>query len=249
MQRDGWFDTVALSTADPPLGVVRVWAPALKASFDRLNNVLPDSGSLLDSGGGDGSLYRFVRPRVDYVLLDHDEACIARANVPRKIRADALAMPFDDGQFDVVISISTAQYLRHQPWLEECRRVLKPGGILALHENGSSNPIILLARLISFLMALRRPELRTYNRTIRQYLDWPRPIAGLRLEYEEAFGLLSPVAFVLELLGARRAGARLGPALTCADEALLKLKPLRRLAWFRIFHLRKLDSEETAQSR
>jgi SAM-dependent methyltransferase len=245
MKTDDWLDGDALADAEPPLGVVRVWAPALKLSFERLNRLLPRSGSLLDSGGGDGSLHRFVRPGVDYVLLDRDEACIARALVPSKIIADALAMPFPDARFDAVISISTAQYIPHEKWLEECRRVLKPGGILALHENGSSNPIILLARMISFFMALRRPQLRAYNRTIRRYLDRPPAIPGLRIEYQQAFGLLSPAAFVLELLGARRAAERLGPILVRADETLLKLKPLRRLAWFRIFHLTRTEQEKT----
>ena len=45
--------------------------------------------------------------------------------------ADALAMPFPDASFDLVWSLEVAEHFPdRQKWLEECYRVLKPGGRL-----------------------------------------------------------------------------------------------------------------------
>ncbi len=46
--------------------------------------------------------------------------------------------PFDDGQFDVVISGSTMEHVEAiWEWFPELVRVLKPGGVLALHTHWS----------------------------------------------------------------------------------------------------------------
>jgi SAM-dependent methyltransferase len=238
--RCNWIDADKVLSMEPPLGVVRVWRPALHESFARLDREVPAASSLLDVGGGHGPLAALIDSRIDYVLLDKSADCIARATVPRKIVADATAMPFDAETFDVAISISTAQYIDHDKLLAECRRVLKRGGTLALHENGSFNPIILMARLASHILALRRPALRAYNRSITGYLNDAARADGFELTHSASYGLLSPIAFVLELAGARRWSEVLAPKLVAIDTKLLKFAPLRRLAWFRVFHLRRL---------
>jgi SAM-dependent methyltransferase len=49
------------------------------------------------------------------------------------IVADCLRLPFDDGEYDCVISFETLEHLEdHQELMTEFRRVLKPGGFLLL---------------------------------------------------------------------------------------------------------------------
>lgn len=48
------------------------------------------------------------------------------------------AWPFDDGAFDVVLSGSTLEHVeRPWLWMKEAARVLRPGGLLALHTHWS----------------------------------------------------------------------------------------------------------------
>ena len=136
------------------------------------------------------------------------------------------------------------QYVDHLRYLLECRRVLCPGGTLALHENGSLNPFILVARWVSRFRSAWDKELRSYNATIKAYLDEPPQLEGFLLTFQESYGLLSPVVFILELLGAKRPARWLEPGLVRADATLLKLPAFRRFAWFRVFHLRKVQADE-----
>ncbi|NET10332.1 MAG: methyltransferase domain-containing protein, partial [Symploca sp. SIO2B6] len=47
--------------------------------------------------------------------------------------ADALAMPFDDNQFDLVWTLESGEHMPDKTtFLQECHRVLKPGGTLIM---------------------------------------------------------------------------------------------------------------------
>lgn len=234
-----WLNAGGVAGMEPPLGAVRVWQEAFELSFSRLNGEVPRPEAVLDVGGGEGALFGLVRPDVRYVLLDQDAAVIARAKGPAKFVSDATKMPFPDEQFDVVVSISTAQYMDHAALIAECLRVLKPGGILAMHENGSHNPIIKAARFISWLLAFRRPYLKRYNATIKGYLDDPDVPPGAKLEFSATFGILSPASFVLRVAGRVAIAEKLEPFLLKIDAYLLNIPLLRKLGWFRVFHIRK----------
>lgn len=59
-------------------------------------------------------------------------------------RGDATRMPFDDGSFDVVVSLTMLHHLpdaaAQDRVLGECRRVLRPGGVLV---GSDSRPSVL----------------------------------------------------------------------------------------------------------
>lgn len=59
-------------------------------------------------------------------------------------QADAAAMPYEDNQFDLVISIeAVSHYLDNEAFLTEAHRVLKPGGVLLITDgNNGRNPTI-----------------------------------------------------------------------------------------------------------
>lgn len=123
------FVTRALS-----FGMDRGWKEALVA---RLR--LPAAPTILDLACGTGDLARLALrrwPGALVVALDLTAGMLAEARrqgVERAVLGDALALPFPDSSFDAVF---TGYGLRNFRDLEigvrEIRRVLKPGGSLAV---------------------------------------------------------------------------------------------------------------------
>lgn len=111
---------------------------------DRVSELLerhaPAATKILDVGAGTGALAATLlarHPSLRLTLADLAPGMCgaARAAAPGAaiVTADAEALPFLDCSFDAVVSSSTFQWLpRLEPALLEARRVLAPGGILAL---------------------------------------------------------------------------------------------------------------------
>ncbi len=107
-----------------------------------LSEAAPRAGRVLDVGAGTGALLARLggeRPalRATAVDLAPGMCAAARAALPAAgvAAADAEALPFRDGAFDLVVSTSAFQWLpRLGPALAEAHRVLAPGGrfVLAL---------------------------------------------------------------------------------------------------------------------
>lgn len=95
---------------------------------------------LLDVGCGNGAapihLAKTFGLEVTGVDVDPEqiEAAKARANGPEQVRflvVDATALPFEDGEFDLVLTNKVTHHVRNwQHTLVEMARVLKPGGRL-----------------------------------------------------------------------------------------------------------------------
>jgi ubiquinone/menaquinone biosynthesis C-methylase UbiE len=100
---------------------------------------------LLDVGCGPGEILvelARIAPAIDATGVDVDAAMIARADRkaeraaarhggsrPRFLVADAAALPFEDGAFDVVVSsFSVHHWPDRDAGLAEVMRVLRPGG-------------------------------------------------------------------------------------------------------------------------
>jgi malonyl-CoA O-methyltransferase len=102
--------------------------------------VAPEAGRLLDVGAGTGRLLADLlatRPALQAAGVDLAPGMCAAtrraAPAAAVAAADAEALPFGAGRFDLAISTSTFQWLpRLEPALAECARVLRPGGALVL---------------------------------------------------------------------------------------------------------------------
>ncbi len=112
---------------------------AVAADDARLRAVLAALGpirgaSVLDLGCGKG---RFAAHLVDagarVVGVDLSAAMLARAGGIDRVRASARALPFGDGAFDAVVAVEILEHVGAVgPVLDEARRVLRPGGVLAV---------------------------------------------------------------------------------------------------------------------
>lgn len=108
----------------------------------RLAALLPAASTaprrILDVGAGTGALLATLRGRwptaaLCGVDLAHGMASAARRRSTAVAVGDAEALPFPAGRFDLVVSTSSLQWLQSLgPSLGEMRRVLAPGGLVAL---------------------------------------------------------------------------------------------------------------------
>lgn len=118
---------------------------------------IEDGSRVLDVGCGIGGPARTLVSEFgcDVVGLDVvEEYCRAAALFTERVgladdvrfqRGNALALPFEDGAFDVVWFEHTLMNIEHKDLaFEEARRVLRPGGTLALYEicAGSSGDVV-----------------------------------------------------------------------------------------------------------
>ena len=95
---------------------------------------------ILDVGCGDGVITKRLRARFAHASLtglDADAVRLARARLQCPGVAfepgDVTALPYNDASFDVVLCHHVVEHVEDdQAVLRECRRVLRPGGLLLL---------------------------------------------------------------------------------------------------------------------
>jgi ubiquinone/menaquinone biosynthesis C-methylase UbiE len=112
--------------------------------LDKLGHSFRDDDLLLDAGCGDGGVARLLRDRVGEVTAIDVERSSEWREEPGLtfLVADAEALPFEDGSFDVVHSKDSLHHM-HSPVraLAEYHRVLSPGGTALIVEANRYNPL------------------------------------------------------------------------------------------------------------
>lgn len=102
---------------------------------------------ILDWGCGAGRVTRhiidrFPKARVRGADIDREAAEWADANLGGEFTSCGLAppLPYDDASFDLITSFSVFTHLRRADqaaWLDEMRRLLRPGGVLVATTHGT----------------------------------------------------------------------------------------------------------------
>jgi tRNA (uracil-5-)-methyltransferase TRM9 len=120
-------------------------------------------GKVLDLGCGNGRFFEYFKNKdIEYFGVDGSDKLIS---IAQKIypgvnfqAADALTLPFPEGFFDRILSIAVFHHIPSQElrikFLEESKRVLKPGGILLLTVWNFKEAKEFVLLLKSFLMKL-----------------------------------------------------------------------------------------------
>ena len=183
---DALFSTIAmrydLVNDIQSAGLHRLW----KRKMARLV-ALGEDEQALDVCCGTGDLIVRLAKRVGRVagvdmngaMLNVARRRLAKCNIgqSRLYQADALQLPFGDGQFDVVtIAYGLRNLADYKTGLQEIFRVLKPGGRLAILDFG-------------------KPPNRFVRRLYYQYLRWALPVFGWLF-----CGSASAYAYILDSL-------------------------------------------------
>ncbi|MEW6592432.1 MAG: class I SAM-dependent methyltransferase [Candidatus Hadarchaeota archaeon] len=119
----------------------RRYAEIQREKYETLLRHLPEKlGRALDLGCGTGLLIGALRKRAELVIgVDSSEKMLlaAKARGCDVVLADADRLPFRDGTFDCVASVTLLQNMPEPArTVEEVARVLRPGGIAALTSLG-----------------------------------------------------------------------------------------------------------------
>jgi malonyl-CoA O-methyltransferase len=119
--------SVASSDYESVAGVQKIVIEQLLAAAP------PLQGRVLDMGCGTGLLAQRIMQQTDAQVTGCDIAQgmldLARANGVDAVYGDAESLPFEDAQFDAVVSSSVLQWCEAPRVLTEVQRVLKPGGV------------------------------------------------------------------------------------------------------------------------
>jgi ubiquinone/menaquinone biosynthesis C-methylase UbiE len=184
--------------------------PGVDRKFERLRAVLLarlPARAVLDAGCGDGRYLaalaeapgtpqRVVGVDISERILGAAELAAEAAGVGAElVRANLEALPFADGEFDLVLSVQVVEHLLDPAaGLGELARVLEPGGTLIV---STDHARAVVSRLLNAPRALAVRALRLRRR--RVLVDFPHrtfgldefvslvQAAGLEVEHRETF--------------------------------------------------------------
>jgi len=126
---------------------------------------------LLDLGTGDGDLWAFASPTLEWHAIDISQVGVARAQnrFPRLRPAVAIAehLPYPDHFFGAVVAADTLEHVFDlEQSLAEIRRILAPGGKLALSVPAPES----LRKWAKNRLLRQRPDLLLLLRLLRTVL-------------------------------------------------------------------------------
>jgi SAM-dependent methyltransferase len=122
---------------------------------------------LLDVGGGNGAYYARVRehlPDARYTAIDRFSGVLGRNPAAQRAQADAAALPFADGAFDVVLANEMLHFVADPAQaVREITRVLRPGGVLIAAAQSLYDMPQIYGLLRQALGALMPPNARAFQ--------------------------------------------------------------------------------------
>lgn len=123
----------------PGIWFENYWFRRHEAVYAFLNDKLPSPATVLDAGCGEGYGCELLHAngRRSVVGLDYDSLTLAHLTVAYPslgaVRGNLVSLPCLDSAFDAVVSLQVVEHIWEQArYVDECARVLRPGGLLAL---------------------------------------------------------------------------------------------------------------------
>lgn len=159
------------------------------------------TGVILDIGGGYAPFSKITNlTNYKYILVDPNDCKLNLApNNVIKINGYAENMPIENESIDIILTASCLQYIDQEKFFLECQRVLKEGGIIALHENGPCNPIIMFARLTQRFIGLFNKRHWNYRNTILEYYKL-KEIEGFEILRYSQTSFITPIFLYVQIL-------------------------------------------------
>jgi ubiquinone/menaquinone biosynthesis C-methylase UbiE len=196
---------------------------------------LPDRARVLDLGAGTGRIGKaFLAAGDFYVGVDSSLGMLQEFSAKPEFResktsllaqAEGRQLPFQDAIFDLVLLMQVLSAANWRPMLDECRRVLRPGGIVAVGHTRSpeSGVDAQLKRQLAAIFEAMRVPWRQPKESRRQALAWLEA-ASVRHWYREAASWKVTTS-AEEFLSRHRTGARFAALpISIQKEALARLR-------------------------
>ena len=209
-----------------------------RSDVDVLAELVPLHGrEVVDVGCGNGALLRALAARgASVVGVEVSAEAVARAQDGghRVVLGSADALPFGDASLDVCVLMRSLHHVpraRMGAALEECARVLRPGGVAYVAEplyRGEFNALIALVDDEREVRALAQEALAATTALVHERtVEYDSP---LRLESFDAFRRLvvSADPARAERFAAREADLRAGFAALDEDTSPMRADRLRR---------------------
>jgi len=197
---------------------------------------LPDRARVLDVGAGTGRIGKaFLAAGDFYIGVDSSHAMLQEFSVKPEFResktsllaqAEGRRLPFQNASFDLVLLMQVLSAAGNwRELLEECRRVLRPGGIIAAGHTRSPESGIdaQLKRQLVAILEEKQVPWHQPRESRRQAIQWLES-ASVRHWYRDAASW-KVMTSAEEFLSRHRTGARFSALpLAVQEEALAKLR-------------------------
>src|SRR5215467_15163638 len=137
--------------------------PLLELALDHLEPALGPGRRVLDLGAARGHIAAAFHARgaSTFAVDVHMQALLeGRHDLPgpARVAGDQARLPFRTESLDALFSFSTLHYSDREAALGECRRVLRPGGRIAVVENLAGNPFAQGGRWLRAVTRTPYPE-------------------------------------------------------------------------------------------
>ena len=196
---------------------------------------LPARARVLDVGAGTGRIGKaFLAAGDFYIGVDSSLAMLQEFSVKPEFResktsllaqAEGRQLPFQNASFDLVLLMQVLSAGNWRPLLDECRRVLRTGGIIAVGHTKSPESGVdaqLKRQLVAILEAMQVPW-HAPRESRRQALAWLESSSVRHCHREAAVWKVTTSAE--EFLSRHRTGARFAALpLAVQEEALARLR-------------------------